>query len=101
MFLKPDKGNGIVILNRADYNKGILDIINESRKFRELANDPTICREGKLQRFLRDLKSNGKIDKDVYSQIYPTGSQPGRIYGLPKMHKIQSSNIYVYIYTYI
>ena len=75
---KPDNGNGIVILNRADYNKGILDIISESRKFKELANDPTICRESKLQRFLRDLKNNGKIDKDVYSQIYPTGSQPTR-----------------------
>ena len=93
VFLKPDKGNGIVIFNRANYDKGILDIISESRKFKELANDLTICREGKLQRFLRDLKNNGKIDKDVYSQIYPTGSQPGRIYGLPKMHKSQSSNV--------
>ena len=93
VFLKPDKGNGIVILNRTDYNKGILYIISESRKFKELTNDPSICRESKLQRFPRDLKNNGKIDKDVYIQIYPTGSQPGRIYGLPRMHKIQSSNV--------
>ena len=76
MFLKPDKGNRIVILNRADYNKGILEIISESRKFKELVNDPSICREGKLQRFLCDLKINGKIDKNIYSHIYPTGSQP-------------------------
>ena len=46
-----------------------------------------------MQRFLRALKNNGKIDKDVLSQIYPTGSQPARIYGLPKMHKIQSRNV--------
>ena len=69
VLLKPDKGNGIVILNMADYNKGILDIISESRKFKELTNDPTICGESKLQLFLRDLKNNGNIDKDVCSQF--------------------------------
>ena len=76
VFLKPqpDKGNGIIIVNRADYNKGILDIVNDSNKFKELANDPTICREGKLQRYSRNLKNNGKIEKEIYSQIYPTGS---------------------------
>ena len=45
-----------------------------------------------MQRFFRELKKNGKIDKDLYSTIYTLGSQPARIYGLPKMHKIQSSN---------
>jgi len=90
VVLKPDKGNGVVILNKSDYTEGILNIINDIHKFKELDSDPTIIREGKLQRYLRDLKRNGKIDKDIYSNIYPTGSRPARIYGLPKMHKIQS-----------
>ena len=34
VLLKPDKGNRIVLLNRADYNKGILDIISDSNKFK-------------------------------------------------------------------
>ena len=93
VLLKPDKGNGVVVLNRSDYIKGILDIVSDSNKGKELANDPTIYREGKLQRFLRNLKKNGKIDNDIYSQIYPTGSQPARIYGLPKMHKSKSPNV--------
>ena len=29
-ILKPDKGNGVVILNKADYIKGISDILNDS-----------------------------------------------------------------------
>ena len=33
-----------------------------------------------------------KLIKKIYSTIYPSGSQPARIYGLPKMHKIQSPN---------
>ena len=74
VLLKPDKGNGVVVLNRSDYNKGILDIVSDSNKFTELTHDPTICREGKFQRFLRNLKKNGKIDNDICSQIYPSGS---------------------------
>ena len=91
VLLKPDKGNGVVVLNRSDYIKGILDIVSDSNKFKDLANDPTICREGKVQRFLRN--KNGTIDNDIYSQIYPTGSQPARRYGLPKMHKSKSPNV--------
>ena len=69
----------MVILKRKDYNKGILDILNDADKFKELDNDPTMSREGKLQRFLRELKTKGKIDKDIYNNIYPTGSQPARM----------------------
>ena len=46
-----------------------------------------------MQRYLRYLKSNGKIDKDMYNQTYPTCSQQTKIYGPPKMHKIQSPNV--------
>ena len=90
-ILKPDKGNGVVILNKTDYIKGISDILNDSHKFKELTIDPTINREGKLQRFLRELKQKGKIDAEIYNNLYPSGSQPALIYGLPKMHKIKSS----------
>ena len=56
VVLKPDKGNGVVILHRSDYTEGILNIINDIHKVKELDSDPTIIREGKLQRLLRDLK---------------------------------------------
>ena len=78
------------IILKADYIKGILDIISDTNIFAKLESDPTM---GSLQRFLRNLKTNGNIDKDIYNSIYPSGSQPARIYGLPKMHKIQSSNV--------
>ena len=65
----------MVALNRVDYIEGINDIINDKHKFK-LSKGPTINREGKLQRFLRELKKKGKIDKDIYNSIYPSGSQP-------------------------
>ena len=32
--------------------------------------DSTINREGKLQRFLRELKKKGKIDAEIYNNVY-------------------------------
>ena len=46
----------------------------------------------KLQRFLGNLKKKGHLDQEVYDAIYPSGSQPARIYGLPKMHKPRAAN---------
>ena len=92
VILRADKGNFVVIINNDDYRKGIVDILSDTSKFKKLRTDPTLTREGKLQRFLRELKTKGKLDNDIYSKIYPTGSQPARIYGLPKIHKLKVPN---------
>ena len=52
VILKPDKGNGVGGLDRTNYAKGILGIINDTHEFKELHNDPTIIIEDKLQHFL-------------------------------------------------
>ena len=92
VILWPDKGNGVVILDRQEYDKGLFKIINYTTKFRVLTSDPTLTREGKLQRSLRELRKKGLFDPEVYEAIYPSGSQPARIYGLPKMHKPRAPN---------
>ena len=40
-----------------------------------------------MQRVLRLLKAKGFFNGYNYSNVYPTGSQPARVYGLPKMRK--------------
>ena len=89
VILKPDKGNGIVILDSTAYDNGLFSIINDSSKFKPISKDPTLTREGSLQRFLRDLNKQGKLENVLYDSIYPNGSQPARIYALPKMHKLR------------
>ena len=49
VILKPAKGNGVVVLDRTDYDQGILKIINDTSKFRPIKDDPTPPREGRLQ----------------------------------------------------
>ena len=53
---KPDKGNGLVILDRKLYNNAIEEIISDSYKFEKLSEDPTLKRKVSLQRFVRKLK---------------------------------------------
>ena len=56
VITKPDKGNGVVILDRKLYNNAIEEIISDTSKFEKLNEDPTLKREASLQRFLRKLK---------------------------------------------
>jgi len=77
VILWPDKGNGVVILDRAEYD-GFFKSLTTT-KFRPLTSDPTLIREEKLQRYLKELRKKGHFDPDVYEAIYPSGSQPTRI----------------------
>ena len=92
VITKPDKGNGVVILDRKLYNNAIEEIISDSSKFEKLNEDPTLKREASLQRFLRKLKQKNFFNEIEYDKLYPSGSAPARIYGTPKMHKFYSSD---------
>ena len=62
-------------------------MINDKSKFKQLKEDPTEKRELCLQKYLRYLKNLGAFSEEVLNQIRPCGSNPSRIYGLPKLHK--------------
>ena len=56
VITKPEKRNGVVILDRKLYNNAIEEIISDASKFKKLNEDPTLKRKVSLQRFLRKLK---------------------------------------------
>ena len=56
VITKPNKGNGVVILDRKLYNNAIEEIISDTSKFKKLNEDPTLKREASLQHFLHKLK---------------------------------------------
>ena len=52
LITKPDKGNGVVILDQKLYNNAIED----TSQFKKLNEDPTLKGKASLQRFLCKLK---------------------------------------------
>ena len=56
MIKRPDKGNGVVVMDRVIYNQQMHALLSDKNKFKRLSEDPTMLREGQLQRYLRELK---------------------------------------------
>ena len=42
---KPDKGNGVVMLDRTLYNNAIEEIISDTSEFKKLSENPTLKRK--------------------------------------------------------
>ena len=91
IITRPDKGNGVVLLDRADYVRKMNLILGDESKFELLGSademDRTVQQERALQAFLLRAKNKGDIRQDVYDRIRPIGSTRPRMYGVPKTHK--------------
>ena len=92
IITKPDKGPGVVILNKSDYLTKVNSILNDSSKFQNIGpvndNDNTAkTEERKLQKWLLKLHKDGYFTELEYNEIRLTDSQRPKMYGLPKTHK--------------
>ena len=90
VIMKPDKGNGVVILNKDEYHKKMDEILADSSKFEILDDDAvklTLKRENQVKALLKKLKSDNCVTEKTYNELYPTGTRIGILYGLPKIHK--------------
>ena len=87
-----DKGNGVVVMDRVIFNLQMYALSSNKNKFKKLSEDLTKLREGQLQRYLRELKKKQFFDDATYERIYPSGSQPSRLYDMRKVHKIKSNS---------
>ena len=88
---KVDKGNSVVLVNKAVNTKRMKELLLNVSKFKEITVEPgkeinlLLQHEGKLIEFLKRVKSS--VTTDLYKHLYPQGSQPGIMYGLSKIHK--------------
>ena len=88
---KFDKGNGTVILDSDDYYKKLDKIVLDDTKFKEIdtkktKTHPVINKENTIKRFLAKF-IKPFVSAEEYVKLIPSGSQPGKIYGLCKVHK--------------
>jgi len=87
-ILKQDKGKGVVIIDNTKYVQKCMSLLN-SDKFKVTAKDPTATIERKIQNALRKIKN--KLTDNEYRRLYPTGSSPGKFYGIAKLHKLKAN----------
>ena len=95
---KMDKGVGVVILDTLDYYQKLDLIIKDDDRFELLDYNinttnihecdlaPWISKENSIARYCRNY-IRPLIDDNTYFRAYPTGSQPGKLYGMAKNHK--------------
>jgi hypothetical protein len=87
---RPDKGRGLVILDRSKYRESLMKIVADKTKFTEISEPVHKFAqrvEDKINNFLRKLKNMKHLTDDIYQQLFVSGSGPGILYGLPKIHK--------------
>ena len=79
IITKPDKGSGVVLLNKSDYVDKTNELLDDQAKFKRLdsvsSNDNTASIESRLQKRLLDLVKTDLMPKWIYDAIRPTGSQ--------------------------
>ena len=96
---KADKVNTVVILNRKDYVCKLKNIINDRSKFHKVYIDRDkilnhlIHMENRVTDVLKNLRDKKKISSEQYKDLSPSGSRPGIMYGLAKVHKIVTDGL--------
>ena len=86
---KFDKGKGTAILNKKDYFLKLDDIIEDKSKFRKIENKSKIHliirKEKSISYYMKKYLKN--YDSEITNSFIPSGSQPGKLYELAKVHK--------------
>ncbi|VDP48079.1 unnamed protein product [Schistosoma margrebowiei] len=88
IMLKPDKGSGVVIMNKPDYKNKMESILSDKSKFlTDVDFDGLRKLEKKVNSNLVKLLNMNVINKDEFNLLKPMGSAYPNLYGLPKIHK--------------
>ena len=87
MVLTADKWVCLVVLDKEDYIKKSEELLLKPT-YKILPSDPTTKHKNKLIPLLKSIKAGGRIKKNTYKRLYPTGACSPKYYGLPKVHKL-------------
>ena len=87
LILKPDIGQGIVLIDKTYYYNSMERLFNYTSKFTLLQEDPTLRNLSTVQTYLNTLQKRNEITLEDKNLIPPKFAQIGRAHGLPKLHK--------------
>ena len=89
---RPDKGSGVVIVDRIAYFDRIeTEILSDTTKFTKIGKTDIIAAtkkcENHIRKEIKKMYEEKLIGIELRDTIRPTGTQVPRLYGLPKVHK--------------
>nr|CAJ00247.1 TPA: reverse transcriptase [Schistosoma mansoni] len=89
LITKPDKGYGIVLMDKNNYINKMKAFLNDQSKFQKLVvkNDLADKIEKQIIDSLKQIKQQGFISEKVFEMLKSIGTRTPRLYGLPKIHK--------------
>ena len=83
MILKPDKGQGVVLIDKIDYYNSMEQIFNDKTKVKVVNGDPTFRNLASVQNYLNTLVSRGELTENDKMEMIPKSARLGRAHGLP------------------
>ena len=85
-ILPSNKGNATIPLSHEQYHSKMTEHMS-SGPYTLLQRDPTSSLPGKVDRILKKLLKEGKIDSSVFNSYRNLHPRPPQLCGLPKIHK--------------
>ena len=86
-MLKPDKGNGIVLINKTEYNLAKKKLFSDCSKFKVIQKDPTLTRLKNIPNCVSTMFKRNETLEEEKKQLRSMAAQLGRAHGLPKTRK--------------
>ena len=75
------------MMERQDYERKVLLLLDDSHTYNKLPKDPSQCLERKMNAMLLDLKRKVSLSEQLYSRLRSSAGCTPLLYGLPKIHK--------------
>ena len=85
-----DKGRVTVGMNKTEYHQKMCNLVNDDKTNMRLKKDPSKNLQRKLNEKLYPLHQANNVKKQIYSRLYCTVAQTLKLYGMPKIHKVNT-----------
>ena len=69
VILKPDKRNGIILIETNNYYTAVENLFSDKSKFKEIHEDPTAASLSSIQRYLKKLNNRNELNDAVFKKI--------------------------------
>ena len=81
MILKPDKGQGVVLIKKIDCKQSMERLFSVQKKLKVLNEDPTIRNLRTIQNYLKTLRNRGEVTELEKKEMRPKFAQIARVHG--------------------